>query len=75
MLKKIFYFYKDGFSSMTLGKSLWTIIIIKLIIMFAIIKPFFPNILNKNHSTELEKARAVSKKLLSKGKINGSITK
>lgn len=41
ILKKIFYFYYDGFSSMTVGKKLWVIIIIKLIIMFAILKLFF----------------------------------
>jgi hypothetical protein len=41
ILKKIFYFYYDGFSSMTVGKKLWVIIIIKLVIMFAILKLFF----------------------------------
>jgi hypothetical protein len=41
ILKKIFYFYYDGFRSMTVGKKLWVIIIIKLFIMFAILKLFF----------------------------------
>lgn len=37
----VFNFYIDGFRSMTVGKVLWTIILIKLSIMFFIIKPFF----------------------------------
>ncbi len=66
MLKKIFYFYKDGFASMKLGKILWSVILIKLFIMFAIIKPFFPNILNNNYKNSSEKARAISKNLIQK---------
>lgn len=41
MLKKVYYFYLDGFRSMKLGKTLWLIIAIKLFIMFAILKVFF----------------------------------
>ena len=33
--------YIDGFKSMTVGKKLWILIIIKLIIIFAILKVFF----------------------------------
>ena len=43
---RIFRFYVDGFRNMTLGKTLWTIILIKLFIMFFVLKLFFfPNIL------------------------------
>ncbi|MDR1918683.1 MAG: DUF4492 domain-containing protein [Tannerellaceae bacterium] len=38
---RIFHFYMEGFRGMTLGKTLWLIIIIKLFIMFCILKPFF----------------------------------
>ena len=38
---RIFRFYVEGFRSMTLGKTLWLIILIKLFIMFCILKPFF----------------------------------
>lgn len=41
MFKKIVRFYIDGFKSMTVGKTLWMIIFIKLFIMFAILKVFF----------------------------------
>ncbi|MGL5771486.1 MAG: DUF4492 domain-containing protein, partial [Bacteroidales bacterium] len=35
---RIFLFYYEGFKSMTLGKTLWLIIIIKLAIMFGLLK-------------------------------------
>ena len=41
IFRKIFYLYYDGFRNMTLGKKLWIIIIIKLFVMFAILKLFF----------------------------------
>ncbi len=42
-IKKIFRFYLDGFRSMTVGKTLWAIILVKLFILFAILKDsFFP---------------------------------
>ena len=43
-LKKVFRFYVDGFRSMTVGKTLWAIILVKLFIMFVILRLiFFPN--------------------------------
>ena len=45
MIKKtiirIFYFYRDGFREMTIGRTLWAIILIKLFVMFFILKLFF----------------------------------
>ncbi len=40
MLKKIYSFYRDGFRSMTVGRTLWLIIGIKLFIMFGILRIF-----------------------------------
>ncbi|GEM_PF-448065 len=37
----IVQFYRDGFRRMTVGKTLWKVIIIKLIIIFAVLKLFF----------------------------------
>ena len=33
--------YADGFRNMTVGKTLWTIIIIKLVLIFLVLKLFF----------------------------------
>jgi len=63
-LKQVFLFYYDGFKSMTVGKRLWTIIIIKLFIMFAILKIFFfKDFLNNKFDTEKEKADYVIEQL------------
>jgi hypothetical protein len=37
----VWNFYVEGFRSMTLGRILWAIILLKLFIMFAILKLFF----------------------------------
>lgn len=60
MFKNIFNLYYDGFRSMVVGKTLWKIIIIKLIIMFAVLKVFFfPNFLATNFETDAERANHV----------------
>ena len=41
--------YADGFRNMTLGKTLWAVILIKLFIIFAVLKLFFfPDFLEAN---------------------------
>lgn len=40
-IRKIIRFYIDGFREMTLGRTLWAIILLKIFIMFAILKLFF----------------------------------
>ncbi len=43
----IWRFYLEGFRSMTLGRTLWLIILVKLFIMFFILRLFFfPRFLN-----------------------------
>ena len=49
LLSRIFHLYYDGFRTMTLGKTLWTIILIKLAIIFLVLKLFFfPDFINTN---------------------------
>ena len=38
---RIVKFYAEGFRNMTLGRTLWCIILIQLFIMFAVLKAFF----------------------------------
>ena len=46
---RVFDLYYDGFKNMTLGKTLWAVILIKLFIMFFILKLFFfPNYIKEN---------------------------
>jgi len=64
MLRQIFSFYKEGFRGMTLGKKLWAIILIKLFILFFILKLFFfPDILKTNYKTDEERSAHVIEEL------------
>lgn len=64
LIKRIFRFYLEGFKSMTIGKTLWAIILIKLFIMFAILKLFFfPNFLKSNFKTDEERSNYVIERL------------
>lgn len=66
---KLYKFYRDGFKNMTIGKTLWIIVIIKLFIMFAILKVFFfPNYLKTNFDNETDKANHVGTELFEKKK-------
>lgn len=63
-----FSMFWEGFKKMKLGKVLWTIVIIKLIIMFLILKPFFfPNFLNSKFDNQSEKADYVRQQLIDRG--------
>lgn len=63
-IKTVFFFYVDGFRSMTLGKTLWAIILIKLFIMFAILKVFFfPDFLGSKFDNDSDKADYVRKEI------------
>jgi len=64
LVHRIFYFYYDGFRSMTIGKKLWVIILIKLFIIFVILKIFFfPDLLKKNFSSDKERGEYVLENL------------
>ena len=62
---RVFYFYVDGFRSMSnWGRSLWIIIFVKLFIMFAVLKLFFfPNFLKSNFDTKEERSKYVIEEL------------
>ena len=48
-LYRVYDLYSDGFRSMRLGRTLWAIILIKLFIIFAVLKVFFfPDFLKQN---------------------------
>jgi hypothetical protein len=56
----VYKFYRDGFREMTLGKKLWKIILIKLLVMFVVLKLFFfPNFLNTRFDTDEQRGSFV----------------
>lgn len=63
-LYRVYDLYVDGFRHMTLGRTLWTVIIVKLVIIFAVLKLFFfPDFL-KTHAAEGHEADYVATELL-----------
>ena len=69
-LISVFRFYVEGFREMKLGKTLWLIILVKLFIMFIVLKIFFfPDFLGSRFQTNEEKADFVGKQLI-EGTIN-----
>ena len=65
IISRVWNFYIDGFKSMTIGKTLWLIILIKLFLIFFILKLFFfPNFLKGK--TEEQKQEYVSEELINR---------
>ena len=61
---RIFRFYVEGCRSRTWGRTLWILILIKLFVMFVILKIFFfPRYLNR-FDTAAEKEHYVSEELV-----------
>jgi len=67
---RIFRFYLEGFKSMEWGRQLWVIILIKLFIMFVILRIFFfPRFLNQ-FETVSEKEEYVSTELIDRNRTH-----
>lgn len=65
ILRKIIRFYMEEFRSMTLGKVLWTVILIKLFVIFFVLKLFFfPDVLKQKGGND--KASYVAGELISR---------
>ena len=61
---RAFRLYYDGFRSMTLGRTLWIIILVKLFVIFVVLKIFFfPNHI-RQHAMEGAEDDYVAKELI-----------
>ncbi len=64
IVRRVWRFYRDGFASMTVGRTLWVIIGIKLVVFFVIIKwVFFPDFLSGQSDNDEGKAEYVRDRL------------
>ena len=64
MLLKAEGLYCDGFRNMTVGKTLWAIILVKLFVFFVVMKLlFFPNVLKRDFDNDSDRADHVRKEL------------
>lgn len=66
LLNRIFRFYYEGFTSMSWwGKRIWLILLIKLFVIFIILKLFFfPNFLKRNYRTDEQRSEHVLEQLI-----------
>lgn len=62
VLRRIWQLYADGFRNMTWGRPLWFLVLLKLIILFAVLRVFFfrPVLAGK---TDEEKSEIVGARL------------
>jgi hypothetical protein len=66
--RRLYAFYRDGFRSMVLGRTLWKLIALKLFFLFAVLKLFFfSNFLEKNFRTDSERSAYVLENLTRRG--------
>ena len=64
LLYRAYDLYYDGFRHMTLGRTLWAVILVKLVIIFLVLKIFFfPNFIGQ-HAEEGEEADFVANELM-----------
>lgn len=66
LLNRIFRFYYEGFTSMSWwGKRIWLILLVKLFVIFIILKLFFfPNFLKRNYRTDEQRSEHVMEQLI-----------
>lgn len=71
-IRSVFFFYYDGFRNMpSWGRRAWLIILVKVFIMFAILKLFFfPDFLGSRFTTDEEKGNYVLEQLTNKTNTN-----
>ncbi len=63
-LYRVFDLYYDGFRRMRLGRTLWLVILIKLFVIFVVLKLFFfPNFIGE-HAEKGEEADFVASQML-----------
>lgn len=62
----VFEFYRQGFSAMRLGKTLWGVIFVKLFVIFVLLKIFvFDENLNSTFAKDADKSDFVLRNLIS----------
>ncbi|MDN4753293.1 DUF4492 domain-containing protein [Porphyromonadaceae bacterium W3.11] len=67
ILKRFLLIWKDGLKNMTWGKPLWILNIIKLLILFGVLKLFFfPNFLKDKADTEEGRQEYVYQELVNR---------
>lgn len=64
ILHRAYDLYADGFRQMTIGRTLWAVILIKLFIIFAVLKIFFFPDFIKTNAADGQEADFVATEML-----------
>lgn len=72
LLYRIYDLYYDGFRHMELGKTLWAIILVKLFVIFVVLKLFFFSNYLKEHAAKGEEADFVATELIDRANVKGN---
>lgn len=64
----VWRFYRDGFRNMTWGRTLWIIILVKLLVFFVVLRLFFFQPILKGLS-DTEKQETVGRNLTPKSSV------
>lgn len=70
ILRRAYHLYADGFRQMTTGRTLWAVILIKLFIIFAVLKAFFFADFLKANAPEGHEADYVAGEMIERGRTH-----
>lgn len=66
-MKRLFRFYREGFATMTIDRTLWLVVIVKLVVIFLVLRLFFlPNTL-KNKAAPGHEADYIEQQITGSG--------
>lgn len=64
LMGRVVDLYVDGFRNMTVGRTLWVLIILKIVLLMFVFKLiFFPDLLQRDYDTDADRAQAVRSSL------------
>ena len=70
---RVFEFYRQGFSAMRLGKTLWGVIFVKLFVIFVLLKIFvFDENLNSTFAKDADKSDFVLRNLINPANLGAN---
>jgi len=75
MMRNFISFYIEGFRNMRLGRTLWKIILLKMLFIFLVLKLFFfPDVLKVHFDNDSDRAEHVLRRLTQSNGTDGNTT-
>ena len=71
MIRNFLTIYRDGFRNMRLGRTLWKIVLLKILFLFLVLKLFFfPDVLKVTYDNDVDRAGHVLSRLTQTDETN-----